>query len=253
MPSHGQLEPPFGHGEPLFPTANGFYSGNSNPALSYKDAAPRSSIRIHDRFLLPELALQEWRLALPTENGTWQAQGVHYGNQLFRKARLELGYSLLLGEEFHGGLRVGPSWVRIGQGYGQRLSWNARLGISASFSENWRWAFWVRDPHSALLDPDETPLLRPSASIAFGRKWRDANAWSVRVRKVLDRPLSIQSRGRIQLHERFKLITGLYAPPLSPLLGWSYLGEKFLISLISGWTPVLGPTPECSLHYRFGE
>ena len=248
-PLSGQWD--YNGGAVLFPTRNAaFISDPDNPAYGARTRRSWISMSGHDRYLLPELALQSFRTVIPTGTGSFHAIGVHSGNRYLRKARFSLGYARLFGERTEAGVRLGPAMVWIGEGHGQRLYWKGSFGIRSSFTDDLRWELWIRDPHSALREAPHRSLLSPTIAAAVGKRWPGKNSWTLEFSKALGSPLRIRSKGRIGLHPDWEFITGLRAFPLRPEIGWSWSRERTFIRMSSSWDPVLGFTPSCLIAYR---
>ena len=228
------------------------YAEASNPAYCARNEQFQVGIRGHDRFLLPELALEGLQMVVPLKSGTAQITGTHYGNGSFRRVDLSLGYALPIGKRSVMGMRAGPSMVWIGEGHGRRRFWGGKIGLRSRIAHNIRGEVWISDPHAAFREPPVRGLLHPAMTIGAGKRWPGGNTWSVHLRKELDHPMLFRSRGSVRLHDRVYLISGVNAPPLTPLLGWSMNWDGFFLQLATTWEPTLGISPAFGLFYRSG-
>ncbi len=235
----------------LFPFGKtGVYTDPGNPAYAARGEQIRLGISGHDRFLLPELALERWQMVFPLKKGSAHFLATHYGNSSFREADLSVGYALPISERSSMGLRFGPSMVWMGEGHGQRFHWVTRMGVRSRIGRALRAEAWISDPQAAFRDPPLRELLDPGMTIGIAKRWPGPNTWSVHFHKELERPLRFRTRSSIRLHDRVFLLSGVHGLPLTPMLGWGMNWKELFLRLAATWEPTLGISPACSLIYR---
>lgn len=226
------------------------YTEARNPAYCAKSEQVQVGVKGHDRFLIPRLAMESWQLVVPLKKGAAQLAGTHYGNEAFRRADISLGYALPLGKRSGVGIRLGPSMVWIGEGHGRRSFWGGKIGLRSRIASEFRGEVWISDPHAAFRESPLRELLHPAMTIGAAKRWPGGNTWSFHLRKELGRSLAFRSRSRLRLHDRVYLLSGVQAPPLTPLLGWSVNWKGFFLQVAATWEPTLGISPACALLYR---
>ena len=210
-----------------------------------------AGIYYENRFLLPELGLSAFTLALPSKIGTFGLSLRRFGYQAYNENKIGLAYSRAFGDKLSLGIQLNYQSVNFAEYYGTRQTFTAEIGVIYKPGKNMTLAAHVFNPTQTKLstyDNERIPsIIRIGARYQFSKKVFLAGEID---KSIYNKPV-LKAGLEYQIVDVFVLRTGISGNPLTSSFGFGLKLKRLLIDFSGKFHPVLGFTSQFSLTYQF--
>jgi len=211
-----------------------------------------ASVYYENRFLLSDLNLQAATFALPTNKlGTFGISYSRFGNSLYNQSRYGLAYGKKLFSFLSVGLQLSYLNTHLAEGYGDRHSFVAEIGLLSQITPKFRAGFHAYNLTRTVLaegNDERIPMnFRLGLQYDFSKKVRVA----VEVSKDLELDPFLKVGIEYLPVEKFAVRLGMGTQPLHVDFGFGLRLKNFHFDIAGAIHPVLGFSPKASLAYQF--
>ena len=204
-----------------------------------------------NRFLLPELSIKSFALAIPLKGTTFALSGTSMGYHLYSENKYGLGLGKAFGDKIAAGVQMDYLQTQIGEGYGNKSTMTVELGLIAKPVRNLVIGMHVFNPvRSKLTNYNNeriSTILKAGAAYSFSEKV----LLLAEVSK--DNIQAAQFKAGLEYHPVPQLFLrgGMGTNPVSLAFGIGFHLSQLKIDISSAYQQVLGYTPQASLVYCF--
>ena len=213
---------------------------------------PSAGIYFENRFMVKELSVKSFALALPVKNsGVFAVSGTQFGYSKYNEKKAGLAYARKLGRKISIGIQLDYLSTFIADDYGSRGTMAVEGGILAEPLSNLRLGVHIFNPTRAKLaeygDERVPVLFRVGAGYSFSNKV----IFCAEVEKDIDYNASF--RGGIEYHpvEQLYLRGGISTNPVQSSFGFGLKLKNFRMDVSASYHQVLGFSPQLGLSYDF--
>lgn len=232
------------------------YSTNWKDAFSFANnqaalAAVKSfsaGIYGEKRFMLQELALYQFALAIPTSSGNFGIKGDYFGNSALNESQLGLAYGRNLGR-----LDVGAQfnyYMINASGYGNASSVNFEAGAILHITDQLQTGIHIYNPTRVTIGKNEEEKLPVIYSAGFGYDASDKMFIGTEIVKTENQPVNVNAGLQYSLDEKFFIRAGIGSSTSSFYFGLGFFTNGFRIDATASLHPHLGITPGVMLIYN---
>lgn len=223
---------------------------HNQAALAHLEKA-EGGVYYENRFLVSALGLRGGAFALPTANGVFGLSVSAFGFDQYRENKYGLAYAMKLSSNLSVGIQMDYFRTVFSEPYGRKGFFAGEIGFLMRVTESLKVGAHLFNPGRTRIDDfaDERlpSILRFGAQYSFSEQV----TFYGETEKDIDRPPVF--RGGLEYHpnEPLYLRIGAGSQPFSWTFGFGYQLKGFSIDLASSFHPVLGYSPQASLHYQF--
>jgi len=211
-----------------------------------------AGVYFENKFLLPDLSLKGFALAVPVEKaGTFAVSATMFGGSLYNEKKAGIAFAKKLGGKFSAGVQVDYLSTYIAEDYGTRSSFAVEAGVLAEPVANLKIAAHIFNPNKAKLaeytDERIPVIMRFGASYKFSEKV----LLCAEEEKDIDLPEIFKAGLEYHVVDALYLRGGIATNPSLSTFGFGLKFDKFILDIASSWHQQLGFTPQFSLEYQF--
>lgn len=218
------------------------------------------SLFYENKFLVPELKLSAFTLALPVKKlGTFGLCVNYFGFSLFNQKKTGLAFAKNLGDKFSAGVQINYLFTHIAENYGTKSAFTAEAGIQARLNQRLSIGVHLYNPTRTMLSDynDERIPIVMKLGLAY--------SFSDKVTAVLESEKDFSYRPAFKFGIDYRVIkelslrTGLRRlASIDVMTNYSILCfgfglniKKLTLDVASTFHPALGFTPHISLSHDF--
>ncbi|MCX6292672.1 MAG: hypothetical protein NT126_13080 [Bacteroidetes bacterium] len=211
-----------------------------------------AGVYFENSFLLPELSIKSFALAVPSKAGTFSLSGTVFGGSLYNEKKAGLAYSKKLGGKFSGGVQLDYLSTFIAENYGTRNAFAVEIGILGEPLKNLKIGAHIFNPSKAKLaeygDERIPVIMRAGASYSFSEKV----TVSAEEEKDMDHEPAFKAGIEYHPADVLYLRCGIASNPSLSTFGFGLkINRNFLFDMAASWHQQLGFSPGISLDYQF--
>ncbi len=211
-----------------------------------------AAVFYENRFLLPDLNLQAATFAIPAgKAGTFGISYARFGNTLYNQSRYGLAYGKQLFPFLSVGLQLNYMNTHLAEGYGDRHSFVAEIGLLSQITPKFRAGFHAYNLTRTVLEDatdERVPMnFRLGLQYEFSKK--------VLVAVEVEKDLILDPNVKVGIEylpvEQFAIRLGMGTLPLHMDIGFGLRLKHFHFDIAGSIHPILGFSPKASLAYMF--
>ncbi|MCI4650687.1 hypothetical protein [Phaeodactylibacter sp.] len=201
------------------------------------------------RFLLEELGVYSFAVALPTNAGTFGLGVQHFGFEGYNEQRIGLAYARPLADN----LSIGGQFLALNtqiEEYGSRLALTFALGLQYQALPQLEFAAHINSP--ARVEEANGAFLPTVLSVGARYSPSDQVSILLEAEKDIDYPVRTKIGIEYQVADPFYLRFGAATHPATVTLGIGYqIADRLWFDVASGYHEILGFSPAGGIHYQF--
>jgi hypothetical protein len=201
------------------------------------------------RFLLEELGVYTFGVAVPTNAGTFGLGVQHFGFEGYNEQRIGLAYARPLSEN----LSIGGQFLALNtqiEEYGSRLALTFAVGLQYQVLPQLELAAHINSP--ARVEEANGAFLPTVFSIGARYSPSERVSLLIEAEKDIDYAVRTKVGVEYQVVEPFYLRFGAATHPATVTLGVGYkIAERLWFDVASGYHEILGFSPAAGIHYKF--
>jgi hypothetical protein len=230
------------------------WSVSHNQAGLASLTAPVAGCYFENRFLVSELALKSFAVALPVRSsGVLALHASQFGYSRYHESKAGLAFGRKLGERFSAGVQLDVLSVYIAEGYGTQTTFAVEGGFLAEPLDGLKIGVHVYNPTRARLaeygDERLPVLFRAGASYKFS----DKVLWCAEAEKDLEYAAVFRSGLEYHPSEPFYIRAGMASGPALVSMGFGFRLNHLVIDVASSYHDVLGFSPQFGLAYELSK
>lgn len=211
-----------------------------------------ASVYYENRFLISDLNLQAATFAIPVSKyGTFGVSYARFGNRLFNQSRYGLAYGKQLFPFLSVGLQLNYMHTHLAEGYGDRHSFVAEIGLLSQITPRFRAGFHAYNlTRTALAEGNDerVPMnFRLGLSYEFSKKVLAL----VEVEKDMELDPQLKIGFEYLPVEQLAIRVGMGTLPMHVDIGIGLRLRGFMFDIAGSVHPVLGFSPKAGLTYMF--
>lgn len=223
----------------------------NNPACMVDINKISAGLYYENRFLIKELSLKSFVLAVPVNFGVIGLSVNYFGFSLYNESKIGLAYARKFGERFSAALQIDYLSTRIGENYGNKSLLTFDVGLSSKINDKLTIAAHIFNPQSAEISRSYDE--RTPAIIKIGAAYfiSDGLLLSFEADKNINNDAIIKSGIEYLLMKKVYLRTGISTNPLINFFGVGFNFKNFTVDFSSSIHNVLGFSSQISFSYQF--
>ncbi len=208
-----------------------------------------AGVYYENRFAVKELSTKGAALAMPYKNGAFGLSVTQFGFSLYNENKVGLAYSQKFGEVFSAGVQMNYLGTFIGEGYGQKHTVSAELGVLANLTKDLMIGAHIYNPTRTKLadyNNERTPtIFRLGLNYRFSKQVfiTAETEKSTYLKPVLKAGLEYK------FNDYFYLRTGVANNPNIIAFGFGINMQNFQFDFGASHHSVLGYIPQFGLSY----
>lgn len=210
-------------------------------------------ISYENRFLLKELSLRGGVAALPIKAGTFGLCITNFGYSQYNENKYSLSFAKAFGNVFSVGIALDYLNTHIAEGYGNKGTAAAEVGIMAKPLKGLSIGAHVFNPTRSQLsayDHEKIPTI-----IRIGGTYSFSDKVIIALEANKDLVKKAEFRGGLEYNavKGFYLRIGISSDPVLSTFGFGLQLHNFNIDLAASYHQVLGISPQLGLSYCFNK
>lgn len=243
-------------------TLTDLWSVNNNQSALAGISQVTAGLSYENRFLVQELGLKTFALAIPTKTGTFGLLYNSFGYSAYNQMKAGLAFGKKFGKIFSAGIQLDYLRTHIAESYGNQDAFTFEAGILTSLTKQFTIAAHVFNPIHVQIQPETNDRVPVVFKLGMAYKVAEALLFTIETEKNSDfKPLM---RGGIEyaIIEKAAVRIGYSTlPSTSGSDGFSIASalsfgfglnlRNFLLDLSSSYHQALGWSPAVSMVYNF--
>ena len=229
---------------------NNVWSVNNNIGQLSKLKFSTISISSFQPFLIKDFSTSNLVIGMPVNEG---ALGLNYsnsGNKYLQMHNLGIGYSLQMGSNFHGGIKVNYSIINAGDFYNKQSIWSADLGMSASLTKELELGVIIKNATLSKIANYNNERLTTNFQIGASYHFSEDLIILTGLEKNINYPASFMAAINYKPNEKLIINGGIASNPSLAAFGISLVQNKFILSFAAQVHQYLGWSPDISIIYQ---
>jgi hypothetical protein len=210
-----------------------------------------AGIYYENRFLIPELSLKGFAVALPAKSGVFGVSVSHFGFALYSETQAGLAYAQKLGEKVSAGVKLNYLNTFIGDNYGRRGVMTAEVGVQAELAPGLTLGAHIYNPARARLSHYDNERVPTIMRLGLTYQVNEKALITAETQKDTDNKAVIKAGMEYRVVEQLYLRAGIATNPAMNTFGFGIYHKQFKIDFASSIHSVLGYSPMVSIQYAF--
>jgi len=239
-------------------TGLGAYSNNHVDVLSFSNnqaslaQMKNASVGVYGerRFMLNELSLYQFAVAVPTNSGNFGVHAGYFGFSDYNESQMGLAYARKLGSKVDIGVQFNYNGIQA-IGYGNSSAVNFEIGTVFHLTDKLNAGVHAYNPVGGKYGKDSEEKLASIYTVGLGYEASDKFLVSVEIEKEENQTVNVNAGMQYKFLPQFMIRAGI-ATNTSVLYGGASLFLKtFRLDVVASYHPQLGVTPGLLLIYDF--
>jgi len=239
-------------------TGLGAYSNNHVDVLSFSNnqaslaQMKNASVGVYGerRFMLNELSLYQFAIAVPTNSGNFGVHAGYFGFSDYNESQMGLAYARKLGNKVDVGVQFNYNGIQA-IGYGNSSAVNFEIGTIFHLTDKLNAGVHAYNPVGGKYGKDSEEKLASIYTVGLGYEASDKFLVSAEIEKEENQTVNVNAGMQYKFLPQFMIRAGI-ATNTSVLYGGASLFLKtFRLDVVASYHPQLGVTPGLLLIYDF--
>jgi len=205
---------------------------------------------IENRFLVPELNIGAFALAMPTEVGVINLNIQRFGNTLYAETRYGIGFSKSFNEVISLGLQLNYFETRLGENYGTSGRLVGEFGFRAKVSDDLYVGGHIFNPTRVGISSSLREKIPTNFRLGAQYSFSDQLTVFGEIEKPINNSTMVKAAFEYQFLEKFYLRAGLSNRPLQNSFGFGIDLGSLRFDLAGQYNQILGFSPQVGLIYQ---
>ncbi len=221
-----------------------------NPATSLSSKKSLATLGAQTRFLLTDIQFLQVGAIFRPQKQSLGFSAQYVGTQDFRKWTINGQYARKLFEKLDAGVRLRGGQLALSGGYGSRFSFDADLGINATFNSKLSFGALLQNLLQFRADEQEQAgtLIRIGAAYAPSKKVK----MNAEIQQDFNTGLGFNAGVEYLPNANFSFRLGVRTNPITPSFGIGYVvNNRFMIDSFASYHTLLGVSTGLNLSWFF--
>jgi len=230
--------------------ADGILSAFQNQAALATLENFSAGFAIENRFLVPELNIGAFAMAMPTDIGVINMGVQRFGNSLYAESRYGLGFSKSFNEKISLGLQLNYFETRLGENYGTSGRLVGEFGFRVKVSEDLFVGGHLFNPTRVNISKNLTEPIPTTFRLGAQYSFSDQLLTFAEIDKPINGKAQVKAAFEYQFLEKFYLRAGLSTLPIQNSFGFGIQLGALRFDLAAQYNQLLGFSPQVGLIYQ---
>jgi hypothetical protein len=202
------------------------------------------------RFLLGELSIYHFALAVPMNSGNFGMNANYFGFAGYNESKIGFAYARKLGNKVDVGVQFNYNGIKPA-GYDKASAITFEAGTVLHLSEKLHTGFHVNNPVGGKFGKNHLEKLPSVYTAGFGYDASEKFFFSLEMIKEEDQDVNMNAGLQYKLIPQLLLMTGLSSATSSVSFGIGLYLDNLRIEVAASYHPQLGVSPGLLLLYNF--
>ncbi|MFP4365815.1 MAG: hypothetical protein ACLFQA_01865 [Bacteroidales bacterium] len=211
----------------------------------------QAGIHHENRFLLPELGLQAFALAIPAVPGTIGLSYTFFGFSQYNEGKVGLAFGRYLGERISAGVQINYLYTHVAGHYGETGSLAVEGGVTVEAIEGVFVALHIYNPKEFRINKTGEPSTFSAIRFGVAGSAGENVLVSAEAEKQTGYKTVFKAGMEVGCKAPFFLRTGIRTYPVQSTFGIGYIFGNISADMAFAHHRHLGLTPHISIIYTF--
>ena len=202
------------------------------------------------RFMLNELSLYQFAIAVPTSSGNFGVHVGYFGFSDYNESQMGLAYARKLGNKVDIGVQFNYNGIQA-SGYGNSSAINFEIGTVFHLTDKLNAGVHAYNPVGGKFGKNADEKLASIYTVGLGYEASDKFLISAEIEKEENQTVGINAGMQYKFLPQFMIRVGLVTNTSVLYGGASLVLKTFRLDVVASYHPQLGVTPGLLLIYDF--
>ncbi len=202
------------------------------------------------RFMLNELSLYQFAIAVPTNSGNFGVKAGYFGFSDYNESQMGLAYARKLGSKVDIGVQFNYNSIQA-IGYGNSSAVNFEIGTIFHLTERLNAGVHAYNPVGGKFGKNADEKLASIYTVGLGYEASDKFFMSAEIEKEENQTVGINAGVQYKFLPQFMIRAGIVTNTSVLYGGASLFLKTFRLDVVASYHPQLGVTPGLLLIYDF--
>jgi hypothetical protein len=202
------------------------------------------------RFMLNELSLYQFAIAVPTNSGNLGVKAGYFGFSEYNESQMGLAYARKLGNKVDIGVQFNYNGIQA-SGYGNSSAINFEIGTVFHLTDKLNAGVHAYNPVGGKYGKNSEEKLASIYTVGLGYEASDKFLVSAEIEKEENQPVNVNAGMQYKFLPQFMIRAGIVTNTSVLYGGASLVLKAFRLDVVAGYHPQLGVTPGLLLIYDF--
>ena len=239
-------------------TGLGAYSNNHIDVFSFSNnqaslaQMKNASVGVYGerRFMLNELSLYKFAIAVPTNSGNFGVNVGYFGFSDYNESQMGLAYARKLGSKIDIGVQFNYNGIKV-SGYGNSSAVNFEIGTVFHLTDKLNAGVHAYNPVGGKYGKNSEEKLASIYTVGLGYEASDKFFVSAEIEKEENQTVSVNGGIQYKVLPQFMIRAGIVTNTSVLYGGASLFLKTFRLDVVASYHPQLGVTPGLLLIYDF--
>ena len=226
------------------------FSNNQASLAQMKDAS--AGVYGERRFMLSELSLYQFAIAVPTKSGNFGVNAGYFGFSDYNESQMGLAYARKLGDKVDVGVQFNYNGIQA-SGYGNSSAVNFEIGTVFHLTDKLNAGVHAYNPIGGKFGKNSEEKLASIYTVGLGYEASDKFFVSAEIEKEEDQTVNVNAGMQYKFLPQFMIRAGIATNTSNLYGGASLFLKAFRLDVLASYHPQLGVTPGLLLIYDFNK
>ena len=226
------------------------FTNNQASLAQMKNAA--AGIYGEKRFMLNELSLYQFAIAVPTNSGNFGIKAGYFGFSDYNESQMGLAYARKLGSKVDIGVQFNYNGIQA-SGYGGATAINFEIGTVFHLTDELNAGVHAYNPVGGKFGKNAEEKLASIYTVGLGYEASDKFFVSAEIEKEENQTVSVNAGMQYKFLPQFMIRAGIATNTSNLYGGASLFLKTFRLDVVASYHPQLGITPGLMLVYNFSK
>ena len=202
------------------------------------------------RFMLNELSLYQFAIAVPTNSGNFGVHVGYFGFSDYNESQMGLAYARKLGSKIDIGVQFNYNGIKT-SGYGNSSAVNFEIGTVFHLTDKLNAGVHAYNPVGGKYGKNSEEKLASIYTVGLGYEASDKFFVSAEIEKEENQTVSVNGGIQYKFLPQFMIRAGIVTNTSVLYGGASLVLKTFRLDVVASYHPQLGVTPGLLLIYDF--
>lgn len=239
-------------------TGLGAYSINHTDVFSFTDnqaslaQMKNASAGVYGerRFMLTELSLYHFAIAVPTNSGNFGVKAGYFGSSDYNESQIGLAYARKLGSKMDIGVQFNYNGIMV-SGYGNSSAINFEIGTIFHLTDKLNAGIHAYNPVGGKYGKNSEEKLASVYTVGVGYEASDKFFVSAEIEKEENQSVNVNAGMQYKFLPQVMARAGIATNTSNVYAGVGLYLKAFRLDVVASYHPQLGVTPGLMLVYNF--
>jgi len=226
------------------------FSNNQASLAQMKNAS--AGVYGERRFMLNELSLYQFAIAVPTNAGNFGVNAGYFGFSDYNESQMGLAYARKLGNKVDIGVQFNYNGIQA-SGYGNSSAVNFEIGTVFHLTDKLNAGVHAYNPIGGKYGKNSEEKLASVYTVGLGYEASDKFFISTEIEKEENQPVNINAGMQYKFLPQFMARAGIATNTSNVFAGVGLFLKTFRLDIVSSYHPQLGVTPGLMLVFNFSK